>query len=264
MIKKLTSISCIVASATFPLAAQDAKPVFPSPPEIVAKAKAEEWTAIAPSDLLVMDLASDAKGKARRVVIQLIPPPFSKGWVGNIRKLAAAQIPFIQVLQYLARLKPYSGFSALNTKKSKRSRNPANDPYGSTLFGMGWPLASAPSQLWPVHCYGMVGVARDVAPDSGQGSALYAVIGQAPRRLDHNLAVAGRVLVLTPFGWAAALVNAAFPLAAAIALAICSGATTMAVRVPGRPSFERLIVRITCGAQCGCASVKMTFGNGAP
>jgi len=32
--------------------------------------------------------------------------------------------------------------------------------------------------------------------------------------------VAGRVLVLTPFGWAAAMVNAAFPLAAAIALAI--------------------------------------------
>lgn len=32
--------------------------------------------------------------------------------------------------------------------------------------------------------------------------------------------VAGRVLVLTPFGWAAALVNAAFPFAAAIALAI--------------------------------------------
>ena len=31
---------------------------------------------------------------------------------------------------------------------------------------------------------------------------------------------AGRVLVLTPFGWAAALTNAAFPLAAAIALAI--------------------------------------------
>ncbi len=32
--------------------------------------------------------------------------------------------------------------------------------------------------------------------------------------------VAGRVLVLTPFGWTAAIVNAAFPLAAAIALAI--------------------------------------------
>ena len=32
--------------------------------------------------------------------------------------------------------------------------------------------------------------------------------------------VAGRILVLTPFGWAAALVNAAFPLAAAVALAV--------------------------------------------
>ena len=32
--------------------------------------------------------------------------------------------------------------------------------------------------------------------------------------------IAGRVLVLTPFGWAAAIVNVAFPLAAAIALAI--------------------------------------------
>ncbi len=35
-----------------------------------------------------------------------------------------------------------------------------------------------------------------------------------------GLWVAARVLVLTPFGWAAALVNAAFPLAAAIAIAI--------------------------------------------
>jgi uncharacterized protein involved in response to NO len=32
--------------------------------------------------------------------------------------------------------------------------------------------------------------------------------------------VAGRVLVLTPWGWSAALVNAAFPLAAAVALAV--------------------------------------------
>ena len=32
--------------------------------------------------------------------------------------------------------------------------------------------------------------------------------------------VAGRILVITPFGWAAAIVNAAFPLVAAIALAI--------------------------------------------
>jgi cyclophilin family peptidyl-prolyl cis-trans isomerase len=37
-----------------------------------------------------MDLSPDAKGKARRVVIQLMPAPFSQGWIVNIRKLSAA------------------------------------------------------------------------------------------------------------------------------------------------------------------------------
>src|SRR3546814_1456277 len=37
-----------------------------------------------------MDLAPDAAGGERRVVIQLMPAPFSRGWIGNIRKLAAA------------------------------------------------------------------------------------------------------------------------------------------------------------------------------
>ncbi|WP_240950128.1 peptidylprolyl isomerase [Novosphingobium sp. ERN07] len=61
-----------------------------APAEIVAAAPAADWITIAPSDLLVMDLAPDAQGKARRVVIQLLPAPFSQRWVGNIRKLAAA------------------------------------------------------------------------------------------------------------------------------------------------------------------------------
>jgi hypothetical protein len=39
-----------------------------------------------------------------------------------------------------------------------------------------------------------VGVARDIPPDSGNGNSLYVVIGQAPRGLDRNLAVAGRVI----------------------------------------------------------------------
>ena len=56
-----------------------------APSEIVAAAPASDWVAIPASDLLVMDLAS-----GKRVVIQLMPPPFSQGWVGNIRKLAAA------------------------------------------------------------------------------------------------------------------------------------------------------------------------------
>ena len=49
-----------------------------------------------------------------------------------------------------------------------------------------------------------------------------------------------------------------------IAEMISGAATTIPVRVPGRPSFERLRVRITCLSQCGVISLKMILGNGAP
>ena len=45
-----------------------------------------------------------------------------------------------------------------------------------------------------VHCYGTVGVGRDLSPDTGTGGELYAVIGQAPRQLDRNIAIVGRVV----------------------------------------------------------------------
>jgi peptidylprolyl isomerase len=47
---------------------------------------------------------------------------------------------------------------------------------------------------WPIHCYASVGVARDLSPNTGTGSELYAVIGHAPRQLDRNIAVVGRVI----------------------------------------------------------------------
>jgi peptidylprolyl isomerase len=40
----------------------------------------------------------------------------------------------------------------------------------------------------------MVGVGRDNAPESGSGAELYAVIGNAPRLLDRNVTLVGRVL----------------------------------------------------------------------
>jgi peptidylprolyl isomerase len=49
-------------------------------------------------------------------------------------------------------------------------------------------------QVWMVHCYGTVGVARGNWPDTGSGTELYAVIGQAPRHLDRNIVLVGRVL----------------------------------------------------------------------
>ena len=47
---------------------------------------------------------------------------------------------------------------------------------------------------WPVHCYGMVGVGRSYSPDTGSGAELYTVIGHAPRHLDRNIALVGRVV----------------------------------------------------------------------
>jgi peptidylprolyl isomerase len=37
-------------------------------------------------------------------------------------------------------------------------------------------------------------VARGLAPDTGSGTELYAIIGHAPRQLDRNIAVVGRVI----------------------------------------------------------------------
>ncbi|MBS1200606.1 MAG: putative secreted peptidyl prolyl cis-trans isomerase, cyclophilin type protein [Proteobacteria bacterium] len=47
---------------------------------------------------------------------------------------------------------------------------------------------------WLAHCYGAVGVARGNDPASGSGTDLYAVIGHAPRHLDRNITVVGRVV----------------------------------------------------------------------
>jgi peptidylprolyl isomerase len=63
-------------------------------------------------------------------------------------------------------------------------------------FSNGFPVARDPKrkQTWLVHCYGSVGVGRDNAVDSGNGSELYAVIGQSPRGLDRNITLVGRVV----------------------------------------------------------------------
>jgi cyclophilin family peptidyl-prolyl cis-trans isomerase len=58
----------------------------------------------------------------------------------------------------------------------------------------GWPIAADNANAWMPHCYGMVGVGRNLSPDTGTGAELYTVIGQAPRHLDRNIAVVGRVI----------------------------------------------------------------------
>ena len=203
--------------AALPVSAQEAK-IYPAPSEIVAAAKADDWVAIAPSDILVMDLAPDSKGKPRRVVIQLMPAPFSQGWIGNIRKLAAAHwwdgtsINRVQdnyVVQWGDATEKKALPEGLATVGAKDYVTPdwptkdwilaradgRPDAYaGGHGFYLGWPLAQGREGLWPVHCYGMVGVGRNLSPDTGTGAELYTVIGHAPRHLDRNIALVGRVI----------------------------------------------------------------------
>jgi cyclophilin family peptidyl-prolyl cis-trans isomerase len=232
------NLSTVAMLSTSVVAAQPVppKPAL-APSEIVAAAPASDWVAIAPSDLLVMDLAPNSNGSAKRVVIQLMPPPFSQGWVGNIRKLAAAHwwdgtsINRVQdnyVVQWgdatekkalpkdLVTLgeSVYTSaddavavnIAAITVQRAAKTvGNEANgkfddewrynDSYSSNTFANeGWPIASDGKVYWPVHCYGMVGVGRDMPPDTGTGAELYTVIGHAPRHLDRNIALVGRVI----------------------------------------------------------------------
>ncbi|MGH8189502.1 MAG: peptidylprolyl isomerase, partial [Steroidobacteraceae bacterium] len=47
---------------------------------------------------------------------------------------------------------------------------------------------------WLVHCYSMLGAGRDNDADSGGGTELYVVSGHAPRQLDRNITLVGRVV----------------------------------------------------------------------
>jgi cyclophilin family peptidyl-prolyl cis-trans isomerase len=252
--RKTFLFACAATLAALPLSAQDAKVEYPAPSEIVAKAKAEDWVAIAPSDLMVMDLAPDAKGKPRRVVIQLMPAPFSQGWVGNIRKLAAAKfwdgtsVNRVQdnyVVQWgdatekkvlpeglaLVSESEYQNNSVNDLARAANTADASTEtlelwksyqklcgfpsgskpPYvcnapgvlsnhdkrsysGADSFASGWSIATDHLYAWPVHCYGMVGVGRNLSPDTGTGAELYTVIGHAPRHLDRNIALVGRVI----------------------------------------------------------------------
>lgn len=211
-----------LAQASAAIASGKAQPSPLAPSEIVAAAPKGDWSAIAPSDLMVMDLAPDAKGRPRRVVIQLMPAPFSQGWIGNIRKLVAARfwdgtsVNRVQdnyVVQWgdadaddkdKARALP-SGVVAvaeaayLTPHRSIpiRIKRPQATPDAyrfGTFHHQGWPLAAGARFAWPVHCYGMVGVGRDLSPNTGSGAELYTVIGHAPRHLDRNIALVGRVI----------------------------------------------------------------------
>jgi len=237
--KYLLLTAAAAASLILPAYAEEPTPI-PSPGEIAAAAPASDWIAIAPSDLLVMDLAPDTNARPRRVVIQLMPAPFSQGWIGNIRKLAAAHwwdgtsvnrvqdnyvtqwgdaterkaLPagLVTVPESEYEVNAPSAFTApgLSLHYQAKPADPSptvfqghlvfrdNPAWNYGSFYRGFPYAGATnphqSKIWPIHCYGAVGVGRNMSPDTGTGAELYTVIGHATRHLDQNIAVVGRVI----------------------------------------------------------------------
>jgi len=61
--------------------------------------------------------------------------------------------------------------------------------------GFLWRRDPKSGKMWLIHCYGMVGAGRDAPTDSGGGTELYIVIGHAPRHLDRNVTLLGRVVL---------------------------------------------------------------------
>jgi peptidylprolyl isomerase len=180
------------------------------PSEVVANSTAADWRAIDPDNLLVMDLADGG-----RVVIELAPA-FAPVHVANVRAFARggwwnnATIYRVQD-NYVAQ---WGNGDAEVALPEGVTRTPPAE-YERPLEGLsvrplgfpdsyapmaghadGWPVGYDPEggEAWLTHCYASVGVGRDLAPDTGTGGELYAVIGQAPRHLDRNIATIGRVI----------------------------------------------------------------------
>lgn len=183
---------------------------LPTPADIVAAAPASAWKSIPADDLLVLDLANGG-----RVLIQLAPA-FAPVHVANIKALArggywkGASIYRVQdnyVVQWGLNESDKAWPAGVNPKPPAEYTRPLKGlritPLGSpdayapaAGFAEGWPIAFSRKVDWATlaHCYGSVGVGRDLSPDTGTGGELYAVIGHAPRQLDRNIALVGRVV----------------------------------------------------------------------
>jgi peptidylprolyl isomerase len=200
------ALSALLIAAT--ASAEPAKPPQITPASVLARADPSDWVPVDPNQLLVMDLAGGG-----RVVI-LLAEAFAPVHVANIRALAHAHWYDGLVIErvqddYVVQWGDPNGNKPLpaDVKKpapAEYSRPaagvalqplPFQDSYADRVgFAGPLPVAESGGEAWLVHCYGMVGVGRDVNPDTGTGAELYAVIGQPPRQLDRNIAVVGRVL----------------------------------------------------------------------
>jgi peptidylprolyl isomerase len=182
-----------------------AKPV--SVADLLAASPAEDWRVPDPQDILYMDLA---RGRVVIELASLVAPQH----VANIRTLARAHyfdglaIVRVQdnyVVQWAdpdhhrpipAGVRAAVELTAAAGADARFEPLAERDVYAPRVgFLDGFPAARDPRAhiVWLAHCYGMVGAGRDDPPES-DGTEIYAVIGHAPRQLDRNVALVGRVL----------------------------------------------------------------------
>ncbi len=210
----LASAVLAVLLPALAFAQEPAKKPYRSAKEIIDAAPASAWRDLDPANTLYMQLP------AGRVVIELAPG-FAPNHVANIKALAQggfwdgtsiyrSQDNF--VVQFgdadaddpaKARHFPANAKDKLPAEFTRDStgvafdRLPDVDGWAPQVgFADGFPVARDPAsgKMWMTHCYGIVGAGRNNAPDSSTGAELYVVIGQAPRALDRNLTLVGRVV----------------------------------------------------------------------
>lgn len=181
---------------------------------VLAKSKPADWRALDPENTLYLDFTNG------RVVIELATD-FAPNHVANVKALARehyfdglailraqdnyvvqwgdpnAEKPELKRKIKTAKATLLAEFDRNIDAKVPFTRLADNDVYAAEVgFSSGMPVARDPKtgKMWLVHCYGMVGAGRDASPDSGGGTELYVIIGHAPRQLDRNVTLLGRVV----------------------------------------------------------------------
>lgn len=180
----------------------------PSPAEVVAASKPEEWRALDPETTLYMDFPEG------RVVIEMAPQ-FAPNHVANVKALsregyfvggAVTRVQDNFVTQWAQALDPPRppkiGVEKLNAEFTLPRAAVADfvtlpdpDTYAAEVGWInGMTAARDATSVWLTHCYGMVGVGRENDENSGGGTELYVIIGHSPRNLDRQLTMLGRVV----------------------------------------------------------------------
>jgi peptidylprolyl isomerase len=177
--------------------------------EVLQATTAADWRPLDPENTLYLQLPQG------RVVIELAPA-FAPLHAANLRTLARQKY-----FDGLAIVRSQDNFVVQwGDPEGKRSLGDAQarlppeftvkatpglpfepladrDGYAPEVgFSQGFPAARDPArgEAWLAHCYAMVGAGRGNEPDSGNGAELYVVSGHAPRQLDRNIALVGRVV----------------------------------------------------------------------